>query len=65
MNKQEPFEDDIQTATLADLPLTGEQAEKATAGGGVVEFIGPPATSELKKVGTGSVVFPNKQSGAA
>ena len=48
MNQQVPFEDDIKTATLADLPLTAEQAEKTTAGGGGVELIGPPATEEKK-----------------
>lgn len=47
MNQREQFEDDIQTATLADLPLTGEQAEKTTAGGGV-ELIGPPAPEPKK-----------------
>ena len=49
MNQREVLEDDIQTATLADLPLDNEQAEQTRAGSGAVTLIGPP-TSEEKKV---------------
>ena len=33
MNQQDNREDDIQTKSLADLPLTSEQAEETKAGG--------------------------------
>jgi len=33
MNQQDNREDDIQTESLADLGLTGEQAEETKAGG--------------------------------
>jgi hypothetical protein len=33
MNQQENREDDIKTESLADLELTGEQAEETRAGG--------------------------------
>ena len=60
--KQEVVEDEIQTAALADLPLESEPAEQTRAGSGSVTLIGPPATSEGKKVETFSA-FPGFKGG--
>ena len=50
MNQREILEDDSQTAALPDLPLDSEHAEQTRAGSGVVSPLGPPATSEEKKL---------------
>jgi hypothetical protein len=58
MNSQEPVEDDIETAMLADLPLASAQAEETKGGSGVVTLIGPPVSADLKKTGPGLLVLP-------
>lgn len=42
MNQKESRIDDIHAETLADLPLSGKQAEDTKAGAGDVGYLGPP-----------------------
>lgn len=56
MNQKDFGKDDIAAETLADLPLTGEQAEETKAGAGPVGYLGPP-TAEPKIGGAGRDVL--------
>ena len=47
----------LQADTLADLPLDNEKAAQTRAGSGSVTLLGPPATSEEKKI-EGFSAFP-------